>query len=82
MFIDSRSADAEELEHLAMARGEEFLTKNSKGTNTDLLKNKLGDLLLFLWTIARNRIIPLIYALSSKKELTSLLKAMHDACVR
>ena len=47
-FIDSGSAAAEELGHLAAVAGKAFLTEHSEISNVNSLKDKLGDLLLFL----------------------------------
>ena len=77
VLIDSSSTAPEELGLLAVSAGKSFLVDKEEASNHAQMKEKLGDVLCFLWSVYKNKIIPSAYALSSKKEITSWLKAIY-----
>ena len=51
LFLECSSSAPEELGFLAVAAGKAFLAENEDAPNKDNLKDKLGDILCFLWEI-------------------------------
>ena len=54
VFLECSSSAPEELGFLAVATGKAFLAENEDAPNKDNLKDKLGDILCFLWEISKN----------------------------
>ena len=69
VFINTASTAQEELGFLVVAARKAFLEENSEARNQDTMKGKLGNILLFLWVVGQNQIVPLVHALFKKREI-------------
>ena len=57
VFFDLSSTALEELGFLVVSAGKAFLVEYLEALNYKEMKDKLGDLLSFLWAVCKNRIV-------------------------